>query len=105
MQTQVSILHQDYPAPVRDEIRTRLEHLIKFYDRIVTSRALVEKQRQDHRVEIVCNVGNGAVLVVDARGEVFSSALDRAFDRMTALLKRHNQKLIDLRRRSGRAAG
>ena len=105
MQTQVSILHHDYPAPVRDEIQSRLEHLIKFYERIVSSRALVERQHTDHRVEIVCNVGHGAVLVVDTRDGVFSNALDRAFERMAALLKRHNQKLIGLRRRSGRAAG
>ena len=105
MQTQVSLLHDDYPALVREQIQARLEHLVKFYERIVSSRALVEKQHQDHRVEIVCNVGHGAVLVVDARGEVFGTALDLAFDRMAGLLKRHNQKLIDLRRRSGKRAG
>lgn len=102
MQKQVSILHHDYPARVRDEVETRLEHLLKFHERIVSSRALLERHNEEHRVEIVCNVGHGAVLVVDARKDAFAAALDEAFDRMHGLLVRHREKHMDQRRRTPR---
>jgi ribosomal subunit interface protein len=99
MQTHVSILHHDYPSPVRDTVESKLQHLVKFYDRIVSLRAMLEKQHDEHRVEIVANVGNGAVLVVDARGSAFQSALEEAIERMERLLKRHHDKQNPGRRR------
>lgn len=103
MQTQVSILHHDYPAQVRDQVEAKLQHLVKFYERIVSLRALLERQHEEHRVEIVASVGHGAVLVCDARAEAFSKALEEALERMERLLKRHNSKHLDARRRGGRA--
>jgi ribosomal subunit interface protein len=102
MQKQVSILHHDYPSRVREEVDERLDRLLKYHERIVSSRALLERHNEEHRVEIVCNIGHGAVLVADARKDVFSAALDEAFDRMHALLVRHREKHIDQRRRAPR---
>lgn len=99
MLTQVSILHHDYPALVRDTVDQKLQHLVKFYDRIVSVRAMLERQHTDHRVELVANVGHGAVLVVDARSDVFQAALDEALTRMERLLKRHHDKHLQGRRR------
>jgi len=99
MQTHVSIPHHDYPAPVRDTVESKLSHLVKFYDRIVSMRALLEKQHDEHRVEIVANVGHGAVLVVDARGAAHANALEEALARMERLLKRHHDKMNPGRRR------
>ncbi len=102
MQTQVAILHHDYPAQVRDQVQAKLEHLIKFYERTVSMRALLERQHMEHRVEIVAGVGHGAVLVVEARHTTFASALDEALARMSSLLKRHNEKHNLERRRANR---
>ncbi len=101
MQTQVSILHHDYPTQVRSQVEQKLQHLVKFYERTVSMRALLERQGDDHRVEIVASVGQGAVLVVDARASMFASALEEALERMERLLKRHNQKHVTARRRRG----
>ena len=98
MQKQVSILHHDYPGRVREDIEARLDQLLKYHERIVSSRALLERHNEQHRVEIVCNVGHGAVLVADARKDVFSAALEEAFDRMHGLLRRHREKHLDQRR-------
>jgi ribosome-associated translation inhibitor RaiA len=76
---------------------------VKFYDRIVSMRALLERQRDEHRVEIVAHIARGAVLVVDARDSAFGSALEEAIERMERLLKRQNEKGKTQRRR-GRAA-
>jgi ribosomal subunit interface protein len=99
MQTQVSILHHDYPSQVRETVDGRLQHLTKFHDRIVSLRALLERDHDAHRVELVASVGHGAVLVVDARDEGFTTALDEALRRMERLLKRQNERHGHDRRR------
>ena len=104
MQTQVSILHHDYPAHVREQVEARLQHLVKFYERMVSVRALLERQNESHRVEIVASVGHGAVLVFDARNANFGTALEEAMSGMEGQLKRHNQKQTQERRRSSRHA-
>ncbi len=98
MQTLVSILHHDYPALVRDTVDAKLQSLGKFHDRIVSMRAMLERQHTDHRVELVANVGHGAVLVADSRRADFGTALDEAAARMERLLKRDHDRRIDRRR-------
>lgn len=98
MQTLVSILHHDYPALVRDTVDAKLQHLGKFHDRIVSMRAMLERQHTDHRVELVANVGRGAVLVVDSRRDDFGAALEEAMSRMERLLKRDHDRRIERRR-------
>lgn len=102
MQTHVAILHHDYPSPVRDQVDEKLQHLARFHERTVSIKALLERQKDDHRVEIVANVGQGAVLVADARHTTFGLALDEALARMTGLLKRYNEKQNLGRRRANR---
>lgn len=104
MQTQVAILHHDYPAQVREQIEARLERLSKFHERLVSVRALLERQNEEHRVEIVANAGHGAVLVFDARSATLASAIEEAFSGMEGLLKKHNQKSTQERRRENRHA-
>ena len=99
MQAQVSILHHDYPVRAREQVELKLQHLVKFYDRIVSMRALLERQRDEHRVEIVAHIARGAVLVVDARGAAFGNALEEAIERMERLLKKQNEKRSHGRRR------
>jgi len=102
METQVAILHHDYPAGIREAIEERLKNLVKFHDRVVSMKALLERQREDHRVELVANVGRGTVLVADVKEGALSAALDEAIDRMTRHLKRHHDKVTRDRHRGGR---
>ena len=102
MKTEVSILHHDYPARVRETVEEKLSHLVKFYDRVVSMRALLERPNEEHRVELVANVGRGVVLVAEAKSESFASALDLASDRMVRHLKRHHDKVTRERHRGGR---
>ena len=106
MNAQVSILHDDYPSSVKDSVREmvedRLQGLDRFFDRTKSVRALLERERASHRVEIVCNVGRGSVLVADVRGDRLNPTVDEAIQRMTVQLKRHHDKLTRERRRGGR---
>jgi len=102
MKTLVSIPHHEYPSQVRELVEEKLQHMARFFDRIVSVRALLERQGDQHRVELVAGVGHGVTLVVDARGEGLEAALDESVNRMSRVLKRHKSKLTDRNRRSGR---
>ncbi len=102
MKTLVSIPHHEYPARVREHVEAKLQHLAHYFERIVSVRALLERQAEQHRVELVVNVGHGVTLVIDARGEGHEATLDDALARMTQVLKRHKARLTDRSRRNGR---
>lgn len=99
MKTEVTILHHEYPSRIRDYVATKLQDLTKFFERTVSIRAMLERQRDEHRAELIANVGRGVVLVVDARADSIHAALDEALARMAKVLKRHKAKLTNERRR------
>ena len=102
MKTLVAVPHHEYPAEVRDHVEDRLQHLVKFYERILSVRAVLAREAEQHRVELVAHVGHGATLVVEARGNLLDKALDEALDRMTRVLKRHKTRLTERHRKGGR---
>ena len=56
MKTEVAILHHEYPNAIRDHTAEKLQQLVKYYDGTVTLRAVLERQHEEHRVELVANV-------------------------------------------------
>lgn len=99
MRTQVSILHNDYPAGVREIVDSKLQNLFRFASEKVSVRAMLERQRGQHRVEIVASVPHGRVLVADARAGGFAGALDEAIERMARRLKQSRERRTSRTRR------
>jgi len=102
MQTTVTMPHHDYPSSVRANLEEKLSGLTRYFDRIVWLRAILAKESENHRVELVANVGHGVTLVVDSRREMLTTAIDDALHRMRHVLSKHKQKLVDRQRRGGR---
>jgi len=105
MHTQVSIHHHDYPSGMRDLVAEKLQDLNRFCGTTVSMKARLEKQAEQHRVEIIATVPHGPVLVADARAEGVRGALDEALSRMTRKLKRAREKVTIERRRTARGVG
>ncbi len=99
MKTLVSATHRAYSGRVRDAVEAKLALLGKYFDRILSVRALLDRQNDVHRVELVAHVGRGATLVVDASSDTFDLALDQALTRMKSLLTRHKRRLVQRHRR------
>lgn len=100
MKTEVAILHQEYPPEIREHVVSKLQHLIRFFEGTVSVRAVLQRQHDQHCVELVASVRRGVVLVVDARAESITGALDEAVNRMGRVLSRHKDKLKSGRRKS-----
>ena len=82
MRTHVSILHHDYPGHLRAHVEEKLVALSRFHDHITSMTARLERQGDEHRVEIVAQVSHGPTLVADVCRGVFSATLEEALDRM-----------------------
>ena len=102
MKTEVAILRNEYPTDVREHVESKLQQLEKYNERTVSVRALLEKQPDSHRVELLANLRRGLVKVVDARGETFQATLDEAVHRMARVLSRHKDKMTDKSRARAR---
>ena len=102
MKTEVAILHKDYPNQVRETVEDKLQGLVRFFDRVKSIRAVLERQKGAHRVEIIANCGRGTVLVADTTGESFAAVLDEGVDRIKSQLKRHHDKVTKDRHKGGR---
>ena len=100
MKTEVAILHHEYPPTIRDHVVAKLQNLIRYFEGTMSVRAVLERQHDQHRVELVASVRRGVVLVVDARTDSITTALDEAIDRMGRVLTRHKDKLRDVRRKA-----
>ncbi len=93
MITEVAVLHNEYPDRTRVHVADKLEKLSRFFEGLISVRAILERQHDDHRVELVASVRKGVVLVVDSRAESMTVALDEAIDRMARVLSEHKAKL------------
>ena len=101
MKTEVAILHHEYPARIREYVATKLQHMLRFFEGTISVRAVLERQHDQHRVELVASVRKSIVLVVDARADSITKALDGAIERMGRVLARHKAKLKEKPRRRG----
>lgn len=99
MKTEVAILHHEYPAGIRDHVAAKLDALARFFDGTVSLRAVLERQHDDHRVELLASVRRGVLLVVESRQGNISVALDDAVERMGRALRKHKEKLRSAKRR------
>ena len=104
MKTEVCIRHHDYPSRVRAKVEDKVRPLVRFYDRLTSIHATLERRNEEHRVELVASVAHGPTLVADARAETFHGALDDATHKLTASIKRTHDKHRTERRRARRTA-
>lgn len=93
MKTEVAILHHDYPSQTRDTVDHKLQGLTRFFDRTQRLSARLEKQGDEHRVELVAHVGRGPTLKADVTQGTLKGALDECVDRMRGQLSRHKDRV------------
>jgi len=100
MNTEVAILHHDYPAETRDTVDKKLQGLTRFFNGIHSLYARLEKQGDEHRIELVAHVGRGPILKAEVSRDTFKGALDESVDRMRGQLSRHRDRVKSSKHRS-----
>jgi len=99
LKTEIAILHNEYSTRVRDLVAEKLQGLARYFDGTVSIRAVLERQRDEHRVDLVAHVRRGVVLVVDARADSIMGALEEAIAKQKRVLARYKERIKEGSRR------
>jgi putative sigma-54 modulation protein len=83
--------------------RTKVEKLMRFFDRTTQAAVTMDLQHQDHEVEIVVDVPRGQRLVGKATAPDMYAAVDLAEQKLAMQLRKAKERLRDHHRDEGRS--
>ena len=98
MNVEIVIPHGSYPASIRSQIEEKLSGLDRFDERTQHLKVVLDKDKSEHRVELIATRAGGPVLVVDSKADSLGKALDDSIDRMGRALRKRREKRTDLAR-------
>jgi putative sigma-54 modulation protein len=92
MEKIISGRHCDLSASTKEHILDGLARIESEYSKLTTARVVVDKQRQQHEVEVILH---GKQIDIEAKGrdENLWSAIDTAIDRTERQLRKHLDKV------------
>jgi len=96
--------HVELTPELRGRVTEKAEHLRRIFDGIVTVHVTLDAEKERRMVEIVANVSHGAPVVTRVTTQDFHEAIDLAFTKIEAQLRKHKDKLRDRRVRHPEAA-
>ena len=90
MNIQITSRHQKVSAGVQDFIKGELEDLGKYYDKITSCHAILDKEHGEDFVEITCSI-LGKKIVGKGSGENLGKAVDVALEKVIRQLKKKKE--------------
>lgn len=98
MNTEVSLLSDAYGPDLRDFIEGKLSGLAKFNGRLSSVRAVLDCEREAHRVELIAKVDGQPPLIVAQTAPSPRAAVDLGAERLARALRKRREKSTDPRR-------
>lgn len=95
MKILISGRHVGVTESMKNYARSKVEKLLKFYDRATTARVTMDLDHQDHIVEMILEVSRGTTLVGKAQGPDMYAACDLAEEKLGKRLRRWKSRLVD----------
>ena len=92
MEKIISGRHCDLTANTKAHILDGLDRLEGEYSKLTSARVVVDRQRQDHLVEVILH-GKQLDIEATAREENLWAAIDHAIDRTERQLRKHLDKV------------
>ena len=96
--------HVDLTDDLRRRVTEKAEHIRRIFDGIVTVHITLDAEKERRMVEVVANFSHGAPVVSRVTTQNFTEAIELAFDKIEAQLRKHKDKLRDRRVREHGAA-
>jgi len=91
--------HIDVPERTRQHVTRKAERLRRIFDGLSTVRVTLEAEKQRRVAEIVANLSHGPPVVTRVTTQSLREAIDLAFDKIEAQLRKHKDKIRDHRAR------
>ncbi|MBM4031154.1 MAG: ribosome-associated translation inhibitor RaiA [Planctomycetes bacterium] len=99
MAIQVRAHHMELAAETRERVTEKAEHLRRIFDGVLTVHVTLDAEKERRFVEIVANVSHGAPVVARATTLNLNEAIELAFDKAEAQLRKHKDRIRDRRMR------
>ena len=96
--------HVELSEDMRLHVVEKAEHLRRIFDGMFTVRVTLEAEKERRVAEVMANVSHGAPVVTRVTTQNLLEAVDLAFHKIEAQLRKHKDKLRDHRVREEAAA-
>jgi putative sigma-54 modulation protein len=96
---QVFAHHMHLSDDTRQRVVEKAEHIRRIFDGILTVHVTLDAEKERRLVEVVTNVSHGAPVVARATTQNLNEAIELAFDKAEAQLRKHKDKIRDRRAR------
>jgi putative sigma-54 modulation protein len=94
----ISGRHVGVTDTMKEYARTKVEKLVRFFERATSCRVTMDVDNLDHQVEMVIDVSRGVRLVGKAEAPDMYAACDLAEQKLAQQLRRYKERLTDHRR-------
>ena len=105
MPIQVFAHHMELSDDTRQRVTEKAQHIRRIFDGVVTVHVTLGVEKERRFVEIVANVSHGSPVVARVTTQNLQEAIELAFDKVEAQLRKHKEKVRDHRVREQAAAG
>lgn len=92
MQVIVAGRHQDVTEGLKAHVAQKLEKLTRFYDRIESVEAVLDREGEVPIVDVIVNAERGVRFVARESGVDQYAALDLVVDKLSRQLTRHKER-------------
>ena len=97
--------HMELTEDTRRHVTERAEHIRRIFDGISTVHVTLDAEKERRTAEVVANVSHGAPVVSRHTAVTVTEAVDEAFRKVEAQLRKHKDKIRDHRVREPAAPG
>lgn len=103
MQIIVSGRHMDISDELKTHVTHKLEKLTRFYDRVESIEAVLDRQSEVPIVEALVNAEHGVRFVARESGVDLYAALDLVIDKLHSQLTRHKERMRNRKHQAKRS--
>ena len=97
MRVQITARHCNVPDALLNRTEEHIQKLSRYDSRISSAEVIYTEEKRSRTAEVVVHIDRGEPVVARAEEREFRSALDKAIDRITRMLKRERQQHRDHR--------
>ena len=95
MRVQITARHCDFPDELLTHTEQQIQKLIRYDPRVASAEVTYTEEKHARKAEVVLHIDGAEPVVAHAEEREFRSALDKAIDRVTRMLKRERQQHRD----------
>jgi putative sigma-54 modulation protein len=91
MDFEITVRHHELPERIKNYAANEVKKLGKIFDKIVTAKIIIDKQKDDEIVELAIHI-SGKDFIAKENGAEITKLIDSVVDKVGRQLKRYKEK-------------